>query len=288
MIATLRIGLKKFSEYVKRLILGDVVYHYQHFSIRLPRGHQLPKFQKNHAKYDRFLPHLVRYLRSSTVVDVGANCGDTLAGMVDQNPHLQYLCIEPDSTFFTYLEANIVRMTSVQPNLQITVQMCLVGESVTNVALDGTGGTKHAVPGAGTLQAKGLDQILESCFIDDVSLLKVDVDGFDYDVLDSGRKTLSSCHPLLFFECQYFEEFQKSGFEKTLIWLSINGYDHWVIFDNFGEVLIKTNELQYVLQLINYVWSQNAVGATRTIFYFDILACSRKDLRTVEAAVNSY
>ena len=123
-------------------------YHYDNFSILLPVEHMLPQYQQKHVKYDRFLPHLGSYIEDkATVIDVGANCGDTLAGMVEKNPNATYVCIEPDATFFNYLETNIIRMKQALKNISVHTVKTLVGRSVTNVSLEGTGGTKHAVIG---------------------------------------------------------------------------------------------------------------------------------------------
>lgn len=35
------------------------------------------------------------------------------------------------------------------------------------------------------------------------------------------------------------------------------GYEDWTLFDNFGELVIRTKEVLTVRQLIEYVWKQN-------------------------------
>ena len=60
--------------------------------ITLDFTHRLPDYQFSHPYYDRFLPHLVSYLPShSVVIDVGANVGDTLVGMIGANSEIEYL-----------------------------------------------------------------------------------------------------------------------------------------------------------------------------------------------------
>src|ERR1700733_8209743 len=106
-----------------RILLGNrSECHYRGFSITLPAEHFLPLYRSIHRTYDRFLPHLVRYLESNTtVIDVGANCGDTLAGMYDANNQLKYLCIEPDDVFFDYLSENAERMRASKYGASITL-----------------------------------------------------------------------------------------------------------------------------------------------------------------------
>lgn len=273
-----------------KVFLGIKLTHrYKDFFIKLPAYHFLPVYQRIHPKYDRFLPHLVKYFpNESSIVDVGANCGDTLAGMVDKNPKLQYICVEPDQDFYDELQSNIYRIKEAHPNLNVVIKKNLVGKSIKNVSLDGFGGTKHAVVGMGSLMTKSLDEILGEINPTTVRLLKSDVDGFDYDVIDSARKFIESKHPIIFFECQNNFEYQKKGFEGTIAWLKSIGYIDWVLFDNFGELVLRTDNIENVYQLINYVWPQNNRLATRTIYYFDILACVRDDSKLIDLSLSTY
>jgi FkbM family methyltransferase len=208
--------------------------------------------------------------------------------MVQENASSKYICIEPDQNFFDGLALNINRMKKYQPNLDVVAFKHLVGKSISNVSLEGVGGTKHAVVGKGTQTAKPLDAILAGITCPPVKLLKIDVDGFDYDVIDSAPDLLMSQHPILFFECQYDFEYQKSGFEKTITWLKSIDYTDWIVFDNFGEIMLRTGDIQQLFQLMEYIWRQNKNAATRTIFYFDILASSSKDSGFISDALSTY
>mgnify|MGYP001766022705 CR=1 FL=1 len=262
---------------------------YKRFSIVLPADHKLPIYQLRHPRYDRFLPHLVKSIESnSIIIDVGANCGDTLAGMVVENSEAKYICIEPDTAFHHELLSNITRIKIAHPNLDVLTVKHLVGKSLSNVSLEGTGGTKHAVVGKGTDVAIPLDEILKGIPCPPVRLLKIDVDGFDYDVIDSAQALLFSQQPILFFECQYDFEYQKVGYKKTIQWLNSIGYTDWTLFDNFGEVMLRTNVIHQIFQLMEYIWRQNTQSATRTIFYYDILAGTRKDADLISEALNTY
>lgn len=263
-------------------------YPYKDFFIMLPADHRLPSYQRVHPKYDRFLPHLVKKIEgNTTIIDIGANCGDTLAGMVSENSVAKYICIEPDQAFHDELVSNIIRIKKSITNLDVVTVKHLVGKSLSNVSLEGVGGTKHAVVGKGTQTAKPLDAILAGIPCPPVKLLKIDVDGFDYDVIDSAPELLVSQHPILFFECQYDFYYQKSGFEKTIAWLKSIDYTDWTVFDNFGEVVLRTDDIRQLFQLMEYIWRQKN-AATRTIFYFDILAGSNKDSGFISDALSTY
>lgn len=269
-------------------------YRYRNFSLSLPPGHMLPFYRSLHSTYDRFLPHLAKHLPAgSAVIDVGANCGDTAAGMIDVNPYLRYACIEPDPLFFEYLLKNVERILASQPHVAITVHRALIGKAVAQAGLVGSKGTKHAIPAdemtatSAPLESITLDTLLART-VTDVRLLKSDVDGFDYDVLDSAEVLIAAHQPLLFFECHFRNPAQKAGYANTLGSLQRRGYDNWIVFDNYGDMLHRTSDIEALLQLLEYVERQNQRRTTRTIYYFDVLAGTQRDRRLLQDALSSY
>jgi FkbM family methyltransferase len=269
---------------------SSIKYHYKKYYIELPAGHMLPKYQQIHPKYDRFLPHLLKYLNDSDVViDIGANVGDTLAGMVEQNSTASYICIEPDNDFYRYLNKNIKLLKDAVPDLKVQAIKALVGKAITDVSLEGTGGSKHAVPNNPEgIKSLPLDKIIDTDNIPNIRILKSDVDGFDYDVLNSSMSIIEKFSPLIYFECQYDYDYQKDGYLKTLSSLEQAGYSDWIIFDNFGEVILRTDNLIVITQLINYIWQQNIGRSTRTIYYYDVLAAKHQDLRLLDEVLMQY
>ncbi|MFI3222636.1 MAG: FkbM family methyltransferase [Methylococcaceae bacterium] len=265
-----------------------ILYQYKDFTIKLPANHLLPTYQKQHLKYHRFLPHLAKYATASdTIVDIGANVGDTLAGMVEKNPNSNYICIEPDQVFYRYLEENIERIKISIKGLKIQTIKALVGKNISNVSLDGKGRTKHAViSNEEGIKSLPLDEMLSN--ESNIRILKSDVDGFDYDVLDSSMTAIESHKPIVFFECEYHFEYQKSGYSQILKSLESVGYCDWTVFDNFGEVVIRTTDISILNQLMDYVWQQHVGKTTRTIYYFDILAVQKTDSMLINKVLSEY
>lgn len=225
---------------------------------------------------------------SGTVVDVGANCGDTLAAMWSENDALRFVCVEADDEFFGYLTRNIARIKEVQRSAHIQAIKALIGTATAKAQLAGSGGTKHAVIGAGDHSFQRLDDLVTG----NVRLIKSDVDNFDHDVLDSARAVIEAQRPILLFECQYEQAAQKAGFERTVAWLSATGYSTWVVFDNFGEVMLETGDTASIYQLMDYVWRQNQNQnqnlTTRTTYYYDLLACTAGDSSFVRRVLADY
>lgn len=260
-------------------------------TILLPPDHLLSGYQKTYRQYDRFLPHLVKYLdKDSVVIDVGANVGDTVAAMVATNDELHYVCVEADDGFFDYLLRNTAVLVQDNNRVSIDCHKCLIGLSVTGVTLQGVGGTKHAEHSKGpdALKSKTLDSLVSEIDCAPPGLIKSDVDGFDYDVIDSAQETISENDCLLFFECQYDTDSQFEGYRNCLNRIEALGYDKYAVFDNFGGLITAAAEKSVVFDLMEYVRRQNNGDSSRTINYFDVLAYTAKRRSLVSSVISSY
>lgn len=272
----------------------DVEYNFDRFTILLPADHMLPSYQQHHKKYNKFLPHLVRHLSESiTIVDVGANCGDTLAAIVQYKLGVTYYPVEGDPIFFEYLLQNIERIKSNKliGNFHVYPINSIVTGRDNNVSLEGVGGTKHAVvkmDGVPNNLIESLDNILSSFSLESLDLLKIDVDGFDWDVINSARKTVLKYNPLIFFELFFSDHEQRQGYVDTVNWLTANGYNDYSIFDNFGELILRTDSIRCIHSLMEYVNKQNQGITTRTIYYFDILAGTCEHKALIDQTLASY
>jgi FkbM family methyltransferase len=291
----LRTGLRVLMQVTRSLLGLKTKYRYRNFFIRLPADHLLPFYQSMYGTYDKFLPHLVRYLEpTATVIDVGANCGDTLAGMYDANDRLNYICVEPDEVFFRYLSENALRIRNSNSGASIRLYKALLGKCVSQATLQGHGGTKHAVktvesmPGAKSIASVTLDSLVLPIQSGRVQLLKSDVDGYDYDVLDSAEQLIAEHVPILFFECHFGNLNQKSGYQATIQGLQRRGYHEWTIFDNYGDVVLRTREIEPLFQLFDYIDRQNAGVTARTIHYVDVMTSTERHAALLTTVVSDY
>ena len=247
----------------------------------------LPDYQKANPKYDKLLPIISKYInQNEMIIDIGANVGDTLAAMVDENPNPIYLCIEPEDEFYSYLLRNVDIIQKKIPNLKVHLLKQFVGNQITNVSLDKKGGAAKANLISGNIKSKTLDDILNDFEnIEKIKLLKADTDGFDYDVLESSLKTIEKHKPILFFECLYEHEYQKTNYKSIIKKLQSLGYFHWTIFDNYGEIIITTQNLETIYSLMEYVWKQNLGKTRRTISYYDLLVCCDNNKEIVDNVI---
>ena len=273
------------------------------FTIDLPPDHLLPSLLLAYPLYDKFLPHLAKYLDpGDVVIDVGANCGDTLAAMSSANPALSFVCVEPDTTFFSYLARNARRITAALPETSVRIVQSLVGTQTTTATLHGEGGTKTAralddagepatTRGVVAHRSVRLDEVARnqtSPATERYRLLKSDVDGYDYDVIASAGTLLDNERLLIFFECFAGNDEQRAGYLKLFDQLAARGYRHFSFFDNFGKFLRHTTTLDAAQSQLRDVWKEPAPGAAKTAFYLDVLACRDADAPFIERVVKEF
>lgn len=285
--------LNKLNWY-KRLIYSKLgikrIYNINGFYISIDYTHKLPDYQSKHPNYDKFLPHLVKYLaKDLLVIDIGANIGDTLTGMVGSNDKLKYLCIEAAEEFFNDLKINTERLKSQNVDLQIRIVKQFVGKDVDNVNLVGTGGTKHALIDNGKIKSKTLSRLLSDLNFEpsELGLLKTDVDGFDWDVIRSSYELLTNL-PYIYFECQYDDHKQLKNFKEMFAELQAIGYSNFAFFDNYGNYICTINDLDRIHELLSYIERQNFYRASRTIHYYDVLAYSSNKMNEVKQIIDKY
>ena len=108
-------------------------------------------------------------------------------------------------------------------------------------------GTKTLVQGDVGLKSKTLDEIILENNIDDISLIKVDVDGYDFNVLFSGMKSIIKYKPKLFFEYMSLNE---KGYVSLIEKLFDIGYKNWTVLDNYGEIIFENESYSKIIDFI--------------------------------------
>lgn len=157
-----------------------------------------------------------------TVVDVGANIGTVtlaLAGKV--GPGGVVHAFEPQRFVFTVLCANLALngLTNVHPH------RAALGRAPGRIAVPAMPPDQAHNFGAVSLGAgepvalETIDSLgLETC-----RLIKLDVEGMEYDVLLGAGQTIGRCHPAVYFEAK-----KNEGTRRSIAWLKERGYRlHW-------------------------------------------------------------
>jgi FkbM family methyltransferase len=218
--------------------------------IILPPGHLLSLYESIYPEYDRFLSKVVGEIKENEVIiDIGANIGDTLYRLINVNTRPYYYCIEADNFFFEYLQKN---KKSLDINIQnkIVLIKTLVGEQLQGDLSETSTGTKSFIQSDSGMESKKLDEIIIEQKIKNIKLIKVDVDGYDDNILFSAINELTNNKPDIFFEYMPLNESSKNNYLRLIEKLNDIGYSNWTMLDNYGLVIFDNKNYINVINKI--------------------------------------
>ena len=217
----------------------DQIIYIDNKKIILPPGHLLSLYESVYPKYDRFLPTVIGKIKENeAIIDIGANIGDTLFRLLNINTRPYYYCIEADNFFYEYLQKN---KKSLDANIQnkIILIKSLVGDQLIGNLSETTTGTKSLIESDSDIKSKKLDDIIIEYKIKNIKLIKVDVDGFDYNILFSAINELKNNKPDIFFEYMPLDESGKKNYLRLIEKLNEIGYSNWTMLDNYGTIIFE-------------------------------------------------
>ncbi|MGI5939430.1 MAG: FkbM family methyltransferase [Thermoleophilia bacterium] len=233
-------------------------------------------------RYDQALGDIAFIVREKypdmAAIDIGANVGDT-AAIICAYEDIPVLAIEGNSRFIPYLHENARRL-----GCHIKVLNCFVGPPECGVDLAavatkyGTSSVVSAVNNDGVgCKMRDLASIVDSHpAFRRARLLKIDTDGFDFQIIMSSISYLATARPVLFFEYDTgFSRGDEENSQKTIEKLTAIGYVYFVIYDNFGNFLLSTTIPQTFAELNSYLRSNRANGMA--VSYFDVCCFHRND-----------
>ncbi len=255
----------------------------------LPANHALDRHQAKWKRYDRALGEIARLVwkkyPDSPAIDIGANVGDS-AALINTYHDIPTLCIEGGAEFLPFLQENARRIGA-----HVVIEAAFVGdsESANVYALQSTeAGTAKLVAnpqGTADIKVKSLAALLQSApGFSHPRLLKIDTDGFDFQIIMTSVALLSELKPVLYYEYAPFE--QPDGLADgigSFQALLQAGYRHFIVYDNFGHYLIHlgaANAAQFI-DLNGYLCSNRVNGVA--VPYFDICAFAPEDQDLFEA-----
>jgi FkbM family methyltransferase len=219
-----------------RNVAVDTVIHGER--VRVNAAYTYPIYARRYPSLNAPLIELVHLSREAlgrpiTFIDVGAAIGDTVL-LIEANCRGavgRYLCIDGDAEFFGYLRHNLARFAHVR-----CVHQVLGATDGPEPALVRIHGGTASAQGAGEVAARRLDQVLSDQDVERVDLLKIDVDGFDGEVLRGARSLLSAHRPCVIFEwhpilCEQTGKDPYAHFRA----LAESGYERFAWFTKFGD-----------------------------------------------------
>ena len=184
--------------------------------------------------------------KSGFVLDIGAHTGCYSLAALASNKNLNVLSFEPHYINFSRL---ILNFNANKFNTN-NIFMCCVGDenkfvpfsTSSRVGYLTTGGSVGNRSGAtvNSIPQVALDSFLIDEVIENINLIKIDVEGYEANVL-KGMKKILGLKPTIFFEC-----IEKNSAKLTQEILSSYGYIFFEIDDLTGKITkVKNLEPQF-------------------------------------------
>jgi FkbM family methyltransferase len=244
-------------------------------------GYHVPWIVQRNPLWSQSLVHAVTALdkRPVSVIDVGANIGDSVAMLRQALPGAcDFLCIEPDDEFYQLCQANT------QVNSRVQIVQCFVGDSTdyaVGIVHRGIGTAETAILGSGGKSPVRLDQVAAefACEHKGIDLIKIDTDGFDFKVIRSASGLIARWSPAIFFEWSA-PEWEAKGEKPLDVFDHLRGcgYEDFVFFADNGSVYAheKHPSRTFLQTLVELCAAKSGTGE---LYYFDVLAASEQVCR---------
>ena len=265
------------------------------YKLVLKDSHMLAKYQAQYPLYDRFLPYFCGFF-NGLIIDVGANIGDTSIAIFSRNDDCFVVGVEPDEEFYKECVESVVmnnlsdRFLGVQKFISTRKGAFVIEKDQTSstgsINLSSTENTDN------TISFKDLLSEIPKNLSENFDVLKIDTDGFDWDVINSFSelgKDFEYLPRFVFFEMQTFlnndsgKTLQRTemnnNYLEALSRLKDLGYTTFSLFDNFGTYVKTTDSIEEIKELNEYVIRSQVLNRHSTIFYFDVLAYHERELK---------
>lgn len=251
------------------------------YDIEIPFSHELPIYLNRYPLYDRLLGRIATYLREShqsiTMIDVGANIGDSILATFPTEDDC-YLAIEPSTHFSSFLEKNLSSVdyrlvrSLLTDKLDDTNQYTLYESKGTATVLSNKGNANNKEQKMDTLD----NIIFAHDKFKNANLLKVDTDGFDFKVLKGASEFLRSKKPFVLFECDDFNEpnFIEEAYNQIKAFAEM-GYLGFIVYDNFGVMIGHFNFSEK--DMLNFKNLLQFKLISHYFYYFDVLVYTQED-----------
>lgn len=279
-------------------------YSFGNLKINLKGNHVLDKYQKEFPLYDRFLPLLCQNFEG-LIIDVGANIGDTSIAIFSKNLKSFIVGVEPDSVFYDECLKNIKKndLTDRFLGIKKFVSTKNGTYSLEKSNTLSTGSILYDSKQSGennTISFTQLMDLIPSEIKMKFDILKIDTDGFDWDILDSFinyNKDFKIQPRFVFFEMQTYlnnigvKDINRNqiieNYKLSIERLNSIGYNNFCLIDNFGTPIKITQSLSEIFEINDYIKRSQIYNSHSTIYYMDVLAFLDNELDYVNKAISN-
>jgi len=257
------------------------------FLLRAPSAHVLAQVQATQPFRDLAIGLVAREIArkypGETLLDIGANIGDT-AALIATYSSSPIIAVEPSDFFHPFLVKNAARIPSI-----VQVHKAMVsGQAREQGVLIPRGGTAQFERLARSNQyvdCKSLEQVADGC----TRFIKIDTDGFDVPILASSMTFLAKRLPCLYYEVEGLTDAHAlESADRVIEELSNIGYQFFVVFDDIGLHLVSTTDIGVVRNLNRYLLKVLSAAEERALYNYDVLCLPASDEDIFKAVTAFY
>jgi FkbM family methyltransferase len=239
----------------------------------LTQSDEMRRSYETSPEYNKVITRLVLALsaggRSTAMIDIGANCGDSVALAKSGGP-ISVLCIEGDPLVCELLRRNVAQFT------EVTARKVMLGERVGVVAAEvikvGWNSTLVTtnVTNPQQIALETLDRVVSDWeALSRLRFIKCDAEGFDVRILLGAENTLAERRPVLLFEYNRdaMELTDEPGF-RVFAYLRRLGYARILVYDAAGRFLCASTlkDTSLLCDLHEYADGHNGI-----LYYYDVI-----------------
>jgi FkbM family methyltransferase len=206
------------------------------------------------GNYDSFAKSVCSSFISptGTCIDVGANIGFWSCYMAKLKSTGSVFSFEPSERNFQVLSENVKRNNLAQGVRAFKCGLSNLDEHRSLYRSSDYGSLSFEAPVEppptnqtieGNIELRTLDSFLLD-FDTRVELIKIDVEGYEYEVLSGGTKLIRSHHPTILFEVNAHYLLAKQISISSILDVMPNAYEHFILRDSYVEPLDPNMSLQ--------------------------------------------
>lgn len=216
----------------------------------------------------------------SSVLDIGANIGDSAVMLGSSGADL--ILVEPDPYYSRLLEFNVSLLHGVR-----RIEKVVISQRPMRGELKRRGGTAKVQEGKDGLSIPTMT--LEEACDPDTKLIKIDTDGYDFEILLGALNFLAVQKPMLYFEVECPSRNAYAEATSLVDQLASIGYRHYCVWDDSGLLILGDCDQDDVLQLAESLChGTRGAGQRTTVWGLDVLAVVPEDLPTLRKVVADY
>ncbi len=245
------------------------------FQLRSPKNHLLVGIHEVQPYRDLWVGIVSKFISAKypdgTIIDIGANIGDT-AALIATYSKSRLILVETSDYFFEILARNVKQF----PN-EVVLKKTMISNG------RGVSGSLHYRSGTAYFHESGVGKVqIKTERLADVAdgkthFVKVDTDGFDAEILSGSLDWLAAEHPAIVFESEIRDDKALLAANGLVDDLRKIGYEYFTVWDDPGLHIVSTSSVDVLKDLNHYLFKLSQERFRNTICNYDILCMHRTD-----------